>query len=105
MIDSNAKLRSIQMPFCTWLNARLLLIRKQLFQFFTGKSRDLLNPFRRPAYIPKPAGYFPRHFKSPLFKTLVETFLYKTFCNRHAVCSAPADKKARHFAGLCGSHQ
>ncbi|KDU31677.1 hypothetical protein AC86_5195 [Escherichia coli 3-073-06_S4_C1] len=40
-----------------------------------------------------------------LFKTLVETFLYKTFCNRHAVCSAPADKKARHFAGLCGSHQ
>lgn len=74
MIDSNAKLRSIQMPFCT-------------------------------AYIPKPAGYFPRHFKSPLFKTLVETFLYKTFCNRHAVCSAPADKKARHFAGLCGSHQ
>ncbi|EED0943294.1 hypothetical protein ED587_RS07365 [Escherichia coli] len=75
------------------------------FSVFTGKSRDLLNPFRRPAYIPKPAGYFPRHFKSPLFKTLVETFLYKTFCNRHAVCSAPADKKARHFAGLCGSHQ
>ncbi|EFK4281157.1 hypothetical protein A8W36_004171, partial [Escherichia coli] len=58
-----------------------------------------------PAYIPQPAGYFPRHFKSPLFKTLfktffktffktlVETFLYKTFCNRHAVCSAPAGKK------------
>ncbi|KDA76631.1 hypothetical protein AC65_5604 [Escherichia coli 2-005-03_S4_C1] len=40
-----------------------------------------------------------------MFKTLVETFLYKTFCNRHDVCSAPADKKARHFAGLCGSHQ
>lgn len=26
--------------------------------------------------------------------------VYKTFCNRHAVCSAPADKKARHFAGI-----
>ncbi|EEE9619872.1 hypothetical protein IIN26_004158 [Escherichia coli] len=62
------------------------------FQFFTGKSGCLLNPFRRPAHIPQPAGYFPRHFKC--------AFLNKTFCNRHAVCSAPADKKARHFAGL-----
>ncbi|EPF7449114.1 hypothetical protein ACSTWH_005463, partial [Escherichia coli] len=37
--------------------------------------------------------------------TFFKTFLYKTFCNRHTVCSAPADKKTRHFAGLCGSHQ
>ncbi|HIC4715528.1 TPA: hypothetical protein ACW40L_004009 [Salmonella enterica subsp. enterica serovar Schwarzengrund] len=44
------------------------------------------------SHIPQPAGYFPRHFKC--------AFLNKTFCNRHAVCSAPADKKARHFAGL-----
>ncbi|EFU8280113.1 hypothetical protein HRZ42_004932 [Escherichia coli] len=66
--------------------------QETVFQFFTGKSGCLLNPFRRPAHIPKPAGYFPRHFKS--------AFLNKTFCNRHAVCSAPADKKARHFAGL-----
>ncbi|HAI9932808.1 TPA: hypothetical protein HL305_21990 [Escherichia coli] len=59
--------------------------------------------------MPQPAGCFPRHFKrtflKTFFKTFVETFLYKTFCNRHAVCSAPADHKARHFAGLCGSHQ
>ncbi|EPT6303681.1 hypothetical protein ACVQ07_005478, partial [Escherichia coli] len=57
-----------------------------------------------PAYIPKPAGYFPRYFKSPLFKTLfktlIETFLYKAFCNRHAVCSAPADKKPGILPGF-----
>ncbi|EFC7043515.1 hypothetical protein CS057_004597 [Escherichia coli] len=70
--------------------------QETVFQFFTGKSGSLLNPFRRPAHIPKPTGYFPRHFKSAFFKT----FLYKTFCKRHTVCSAPADKKARHFAGL-----
>ncbi len=35
------------------------------FSVLHRKSRDLLNPFQRPAYIPKPAGYFPRHFKSP----------------------------------------
>ncbi|EGE4302569.1 hypothetical protein FQZ90_17745 [Escherichia coli] len=59
--------------------------------------------------MPQPAGCFPRHFKrtflKTFFKTFVETFLYKTFCKRHTVFSAPADKKARHFAGLCGSHQ
>ncbi|HBW2570853.1 TPA: hypothetical protein MER87_004413, partial [Salmonella enterica] len=53
---------------------------------------------------PQPAGCFPRHFKrtflKTFFKTFVETFLYKTFCKRHTVFSAPADKKARHFAGL-----
>ncbi|HGV2866228.1 TPA: hypothetical protein ACNCHU_004899, partial [Escherichia coli] len=79
-----------------WQNARLLLIRKQFFQFFTGKSRGLLNPFRRPAHIPKPAGYFPRHFKSTFFKT----FLYKTFCNRHTVFSAPAGKRPGILPGL-----
>ncbi|HCO9501956.1 TPA: hypothetical protein OCD43_005143, partial [Escherichia coli] len=53
-----------------------------------------------PAYIPQPAGYFPRHFKSPLFKTLfktffktlVETFLYKTFCNSHTALPLLAKK-------------
>ncbi|WP_212637394.1 hypothetical protein, partial [Escherichia coli] len=71
------------------------------FQFFTGKSRfALLNPFRRPAHIPQPAGCFPRHFKRTFLKTFVETFLYKTFCNRHAVCSAPADKKPGILPGF-----
>ncbi|MCW3282375.1 hypothetical protein N5T16_26965 [Escherichia coli] len=58
-----------------------------------------LPPESVPAASPysKAAGYFPRHFKC--------AFLNKTFCNRHAVCSAPAGKKARDFAGLCGSHQ
>ncbi|HBK2439633.1 TPA: hypothetical protein LGJ42_003385 [Escherichia coli] len=70
--------------------------QETVFQFFTGKSRGLLNPFRRPAHIPKPAGYFPRHFKSTFFKT----FLYKTFCNRHTVFSAPAGKRPGILPGL-----
>ncbi|MBP1521267.1 hypothetical protein IVU49_26340 [Salmonella enterica subsp. enterica serovar Worthington] len=75
--------------------------QETVFQFFTGKSGCLLNPFRRPAHIPQPAGCFPRHFKRTFLKTFfktfvetfVETFLYKTFCNRHTVFSAPAGKR------------
>ncbi len=66
------------------------------FSVLSPKVRCLLNPFRRPAHIPQAGSYFPRHFRAlRLFD--------KTFCNRHAVCSAPADKKARLLPAVFSS--
>ncbi|WP_436409173.1 hypothetical protein [Escherichia coli] len=71
------------------------------FQFSFGQSGSLLNLLRRHPHFLKLA----RNGQGFLKRSFLATFLLKTFCNRHAVCSAPADKKTRHFAGLCGSHQ
>ncbi len=52
-----------------------------------------LPPESVPASSPYPAAG--RRFPAPLEVRL----LNKTFCNRHAVCSAPADKKAGILPG------
>lgn len=70
---------------------------------FSVLHRKVRSP---PESVPAASSYpeagrlFLAPLQVPFFKTFVETFLYKTFCNRHTVFSAPADKKARHFAGL-----
>nr|AYU69080.1 hypothetical protein D0368_00328 [Escherichia coli] len=51
-----------------------------------------------PASSPYPeAG---RLFPAPLQEHLFKTFLYKTFCNRHTVFSAPAGKRPGILPGL-----